>query len=166
MGNHIYIAIPVMALLAIIESSVLSRFPILGITPQLMFVVALAWGLERGLEEGLIWAFIGGIVADLFSIAPLGISALGFMAGVGIPLLIRPVLPPRRLLVAMLLTALGTLIYLAVYFVGLRLYGFGIGLGGMVELLPLVVVHVVLIAPAYLLVQALLRAFKPRRVEF
>lgn len=166
MGNHIYIAIPVMALLAILQSSVLSRFPIVGVVPQVLFVLALAWGLERGIEEGLIWAFIAGIFADIFSLAPMGISALAFMAGVGIPLAIRRVMPPRRLLVAMLLVAFGTLIYLAVYTVGLRVFGFGIGSSGALELLPLVVIHAVLIAPAYVLVGALVRAFKPRRVEF
>ena len=73
MGNHVYIAIPVMALLAIVQSAILPRFPIVGLTPQLLFIVALVWGNPRGLVEGLIWAFIAGIFVDLFSLAPLGI---------------------------------------------------------------------------------------------
>ena len=31
MGNHVYIAIPVMALLAIVQSAILPRFPIVGL---------------------------------------------------------------------------------------------------------------------------------------
>lgn len=166
MGNHIYIAIPIMALLGIIESSVLSRFPVVGAVPQFMFLVALAWGMERGIEEGLVWAFIAGLIADLFSLAPLGVSALAFMAGVAGPLLLRRILPPRRLLVAMLLAALGTMIYLLVYAIVLRPFGFGISFGGLVELLPLIALHVVLIVPVYLATSVLLRVSKPRRVEF
>ena len=166
MGNHIYIAIPIMALLAIVESSILSRFPIGGTIPQLMFLVALVWGMERGLEEGLVWAFIAGLFADLYSLAPMGISSLAFMAGVAGPLLLRQVLPPRRLLVAMLLAALGTIIYLTVYALGLRVFGFGISFGGLAELWPLIVLHTVLIVPLYLMTSALLRASQPRRVEF
>lgn len=166
MGNHIYIAIPVMALLAILQSSVLTRFPVAGVTPQLLFVVALAWGIERGLEEGLVWAFIAGIFADLFSLAPVGLSSLAFMAGVGGPLLIQRALPPRRLLVAMTLAFLGTLIYLVIYAIGLRVFGFGISMGGLLELLPIFPLHVVLIVPIYLIIHAFARATKPRRVEF
>ena len=86
MGAPIYLAIPVMLVLGVAQASILPRFPILGVSPQLLFLVALAWGDIRGLEEGLIWAFIAGLFADLFSLAPLGISSLAFMAGVGLPL--------------------------------------------------------------------------------
>lgn len=165
MGNHIYIAIPVMALLAIVESSVLSRFPVAGVTPQLLFVVALGWGIHRGLEEGLIWAFIAGLFTDLFSLAPLGISSLAFMAGVGVPLMLQQVLPPRRLPVAMFLAALGTVIYLSVYALALRVFGFGTSLRGLIDTLPLIIFHAVLIVPVYLLLASLLRMLRPRRVE-
>ncbi|MCA9866980.1 MAG: rod shape-determining protein MreD [Anaerolineae bacterium] len=166
MGNHVYVALPVMAMLAILQSSVLSRFPVLGVVPQLLFLVALVWGIARGIEEGLIWAFIAGLFADLFSIAPLGVSSLAFMAGVGGPLLLQRALPPRRLPVAMFMAMLGTLVYLAVYAVALRLFGFGASLSGLTELLPLLAVHAVLILPIYLLMDSMLRALRPRRVEF
>ncbi len=166
MGNHLYLAIPVMAVLAVLHTSVLSRFPIFGVVPQIMFLVALAWAIVRGVEEGLVWAFIAGLVVDLFSLAPMGISSLAFMAGVGAPLLLRPILPPRRLPVAMLMAALGTLVYLAVYAAGLRVFGFGVSGVGLAQLLPLVGLHAVLILPIYLLVETLLRNLRPRRVEF
>ena len=165
-GNHVYVAVPVMALLAILQSSVLTRFPILGVVPQLLFLVALVWGIVRGIEEGIIWAFIAGLFVDLFSIAPLGVSSLAFMAGVGAPLLLQRVLPPRRLPVAMFMAALGTSVYLTVYAVILQLLGFGISLGGLTELLPLLVVHAILVLPIYLLMDSLLRTLRPRRVEF
>lgn len=166
MPNHIYVAIPLMAVLTVLHSSVLTRLPLLGVTPQLLFLVALGWGIVRGLEEGLIWAFIAGLFADLFSLAPLGISSLAFMAGVAGPLLLQRALPPRRLLVAMFMAALGTIIYLAVYALGLRVFGFGISLGGLAETLPLVGFHAVLILPIYLIIDSFLRTFRPRRVEF
>jgi rod shape-determining protein MreD len=164
-GNHIYLAIPVMAVLGIIQSSVLPRFPIFGVAPQLLFLVAMAWGLLRGLEDGLIWAFIAGIFVDLFSVSPLGLSSLAFMAGVFVVLL-QPALPPRRLLVAMLLTSLGTIIYLAFYVVAIRFTGRGISGAGLAELLPLIPLHALLILPIYLVMANLLRVTRPRRVEF
>ncbi|MBP9502270.1 MAG: rod shape-determining protein MreD [Candidatus Promineofilum sp.] len=165
-GNgHIYIAIPLMALLAIVQSSILPRFPIAGVAPQLLFIVALGWGLLRGLEEGLIWAFIAGLFVDLFSLAPMGVSSLAFMAGMT-PILLRRVLPPRRLLVASLMGALGTIIYLLAYTLLLQFTAFGVTISGMLELLPLILIHAVIITPVYLLLDYLLRITKPRRVEF
>ena len=61
MAVNFYAAIPLMALLAIVQTAILPRFPIAGVEPQLLFLLALAWGLARGLEEGLVWAFIAGI---------------------------------------------------------------------------------------------------------
>jgi len=120
---NFYAAIPLMAVLAILQTAVLPRFPIAGLEPQLVFLVALAWGLLRGLEEGLVWAFIAGLWLDLFSMTPLGLSSLAFMAAVAGPVLLQGVLPPRRLPVAALMAALGTLVYLLFYAVALGLLG-------------------------------------------
>lgn len=165
MTTSIYVAIPVMLVLALIQTAVLPDLPILGLMPQLPFLVALAWGLLRTAEEGVVWAFVAGISVGLFSLAPLGLTALAYMGGVGLSLLLLRWLPPRRLSIAILLTAVGSAIYLTIYFIGLRLFGFG-GSGGVAyELLPLILLHAVLIVPIYLLMAAILRALRPKRVE-
>jgi len=163
---NFYAAIPLMALLAIVQTAILPRFPIAGVEPQLLFLLALAWGLVRGLEEGLVWAFIAGIWADLFSLSPMGLSSLAFMAGVSVPILLQPMMPPRRLPVTALLGALGTLLYLLVYVVALGLLGRGLSAAGVAGLLPIVLLHAVFILPIYYVVQSLLRVLQPRRVEF
>ena len=166
MSARFYMAIPLMALLAIAQSAVLPRFTIAGVAPQLAFVVALAWGLLRGLEEGLVWAFIAGLFVDLFSMAPLGLSSLAFMAGVAVPVLLQQVMPPRRLLVAVLMAMLGTIIYLAFYGLVLRAFGHGVSLRGMAGLLPIILMHAILMMPVFLLLQTIVRVTRPRRVEF
>jgi rod shape-determining protein MreD len=165
MGINIYIAIPIMGLLAVIQAVVLPRFPIAGVTPQLLFLVALAWSLLRGPQEGLLWAFIAGIWVDLFSMAPIGVSSLAFMVAVGAAALVQKILPPRRLLSIILLAGLATLVYLAIYLILLTALGHGISANGLVELLPLLLLHILLIVPIYLLMQSLLRTFRPRPVE-
>jgi hypothetical protein len=65
----------------------------------------------------------------------------------------------------MLLAGLGTLIYLLLYAVLLRLFGQGISAGGFLDLLPLILLHAVLIVPIYTLLNAVNRAVQPRRVE-
>jgi rod shape-determining protein MreD len=162
MGNSLYIAIPVMGLLAVIQTAILPRFPVAGVAPQLLFLVALAWGLLRGLREGLVWAFIAGIWVDLFSVAPVGVSSLAFMAALVATIPLQQILPPRRLLSAILLAGLGTLIYLIVYLVALRVFGHTLSLVGLTELLPIILLNLILIAPIYLILQMILRTFHPR----
>lgn len=166
MRISLYVGIAVMIVLAVIQTSVLPHFPIAGISPQLLFLVALAWGLLRGLEEGLVWAFIAGICVDLFSTAPLGLSALAFMVAVAVGVLLQPLFPPRRLLVAFSLAAIGTVIYLSIYLIVLRLLGHGMPAGSIAGLLPMLVLHALLIIPIYLLLQAILGPFRPRRHEY
>ena len=166
MAVNFYAAIPLMAVLAILQTAVLPRIPIAGLEPQLVFLVALAWGLLRGLEEGLVWAFIAGLWLDLLSMTPLGLSSLAFMAAVAGPVLLQGVLPPRRLPVAALMAALGTLTYLLFYAVALGLLGHGLSAAGWAGLLPIALLHAVLILPIYLLLQTIVRVTRPRRVEF
>jgi rod shape-determining protein MreD len=166
MTTSIYIAIPLMALLSIVQTAILPRVPIFGVVPQLLFVVALAWGLLRGLEQGLIWAFIAGIFVDLFSLTPLGLSSLAFMAAVAPAILLQNVLPPRRILVAGLLAVPATVIYLLVYFVTLRFFNLGLSLDTLLEMLPVALVHGILIMPVYALMQTITKLLQPRRVEF
>lgn len=45
-----------------------------------MLVVVLAWSFQRGPNEGLVWAWMGGALSDLASGATLGISTLPLMA--------------------------------------------------------------------------------------
>lgn len=165
MSNSFYLAIPFMGLVAILQTAVLPHFPLAGVTPQLLFLMALAWGLLRGLQEGLIWAFLAGIWVDLFSMAPVGVSSIAFMAGVGVAVALQQILPPRRLLSAILLAAVGTFVYLAIYILALRIFGHSISINGLIELMPILLIHVILMAPIYLLLQTFLRAFRPRPVE-
>jgi rod shape-determining protein MreD len=166
MTTSIYIAIPLMALLSIVQTAILPRVPIFGVVPQLLFVVALAWGLLRGLEQGLIWAFIAGIFVDLFSLTPLGLSSLAFMVAVAPAILLQNVLPPRRILVAGLLAALATVVYLLVYYVTLRFFNLGLSLDTLLEMLPVALLHGILIMPVYGLMQTIIKLLQPRRVEF
>ncbi len=166
MAVNFYAAIPLMAVLAIVQTSILPRFPIAGVEPQLLFLLPLAWGLLRGLEEGLVWAFIAGLWVDLFSLTPMGLSSLAFMAAVAVPILLQPIMPPRRLPVTALMGGLGTLIYLAFYIVALGLLGRGVSAAGVAGLLPIILLHAVLILPIYYVVHSLLRVLQPRRVEF
>jgi rod shape-determining protein MreD len=154
-----------MLLLAVVQTAVAPHFPILGLIPQLPFLVALAWGLLRGMNEGLIWAFVGGLLLDLFSVAPMGVTSLSFMLAILAVVWIENAMPADRFFIPVIMAAAATVIYLLVYFILLRLLGYPTTLQGAAALLPTAVLHGLLILPVYWLLYYLDRAFRPRPVE-
>lgn len=121
MSLSLYLAIPILAILAIIQSTLLPRFPIFGIVPQLWFMVTIAWTLLNGLRQGLIWALIAGIFVDIFSASPLGVTALALMAAVFLVVFVQRHFPESRILMPVVLGVLATLVFWFVYLLLLRI---------------------------------------------
>lgn len=70
-----------LALLSAIESSVLPAFlPAPGSRPNLVLIATSVWA-ALGAPYGLVWAFLGGLLADLNSAMPPGIYAFGMVVG-------------------------------------------------------------------------------------
>lgn len=61
---------------ALIQHVILPHVTLFGAHPNLMLVVVIAWGALRGNRDGLLWALAGGLLLDLFSLAPLGTFTL------------------------------------------------------------------------------------------
>lgn len=74
-----YLSIPVLALLAVLQATVVPQIRILGGGPDLVFLCVLSWSVDAPLEESVIWAFVGGIAQDLLSAAPTGTSSIGML---------------------------------------------------------------------------------------
>lgn len=165
MSTSIYLAIPLMVLLGVVETAVLPHFPVLGVSPQLAFLVALAWGLLYGLEEGATWAFFAGIFTNLFSITPMGVSSLSFIGGITAVIFINQALPTSRVILPLVLAGLATVISFIIEIVLLRLFG-TIGNFQSVSVLPTtILINILAILPIYWLFYMIQRAIRPRRVQ-
>jgi rod shape-determining protein MreD len=162
---NIYIAIPLMAVLAVVQSSILPRFPIFGFVPILPLLVVVAWSLLRSPDEGVLWAFVAGFFLDLFSASPLGSQSLAMMLAVIAVTTAQRSLPVSRLWLPALLTAAATLIYLAVYLLLIRLAGFPIDWQIANPLPQLTLLHGFLAVPVYWLAMTINHRLTPRRIE-
>ncbi len=165
MTVSIYLAIPLMLLLGLVETAVLPHFPILGTTPQLAFLVALAWGLLYGVEEGAVWAFFAGVFTDLFSISPVGVSSLAFMVAITAVIWTTQALPASRLLLPVALAGLATVISFIVELVLLRLFGTIADFQSIILLPNILLLHILAILPIYWLLYFINRTVRPRRVQ-
>ena len=165
MTRSVYLAVPVMMFLTLVQAAVLPYFSILGLTPQLPFLVALAWGLLHGTEEGVVWAFVAGFFLDLFSISPMGVTSLTFMVAILAATGIGQALPSSRVFLPAVLAGLSTLLTLFFQLLLLQLLGHLASLQTAVFLPSLAVLHAGLILPVYWLIYTLDRIFRPRRVR-
>jgi len=79
---------------ALLESTIASRYQIAGAQLQLVLVLGVAITLVYGFEEGMAWAFVGGLLLDFLALRPLGSTVFELLLAVAatdvaVPLLSR-----------------------------------------------------------------------------
>ncbi len=74
-----YWSVPLIFLAAVLQATLVPQIRILGGQPDLVFLLVLSWSVNGRLEQGVAWAFVGGITQDLLSAAPIGASVLGML---------------------------------------------------------------------------------------
>jgi rod shape-determining protein MreD len=70
------IGIPLLVILAIFQATVLSTTRLLDGAPDLILVAVVAWALTRKPRQAMTGAMIGGLLIDLLSGLPLGVTAI------------------------------------------------------------------------------------------
>lgn len=165
MGSTVYIALPLMALLAVLQTAVLSHLPIFNSVPQIILLASISWGLLRGVTEGVVWAFIGGFILDLFSIAPMGLTAVSYITAVFVTVWLQESLPKSRFFTPLALAGLGTIIATIVYQLGARLLGYAFSIQTLTSLPQAILLNIIVMMPMYWAMSALYNLLRPRRVH-
>lgn len=90
----------------------LGRYLIIGnATPHLVLVLGVIWSIAAGIEGGVAWAFVGGIVLDSLLGRPLGASAFALLVAVGGARLIAQPMARLRLVVPIVAVPVLSLVY-------------------------------------------------------
>jgi rod shape-determining protein MreD len=88
---------------ALIETSVLPDLAPGGLKPDLVFVLTVVAALMIGIEDGLVWAFLGGLMLDvLLPERPPGATSFVLLVCAGLAALAARLLPQRRISFAVL----------------------------------------------------------------
>ena len=84
---------------ALLELTIASRYQIDGAQLlQISLVFAIAVTVVYGFEEGMAWAFVGGLCLDLLAIRPLGASVFELLIAVALTTVAEPLLSRSRYL--------------------------------------------------------------------
>ncbi len=165
MKSSVYAAIPLFLLLAIVQTAVLPYFTLFGVVVQLPLLIVMSWTLLRGMEEGLLWAFVAGLSIDLFSIGPFGATALAYITAVLVISLLVSLLPSGRFFLPIIYAALGTLVYLIVYTIFVTILGYGTTAGTITDFITLILLNAGFMLPIFGIITRIDSSIRPRRVE-
>ena len=81
------------AVAAFIQSSILPFTAAGGAGLDLVLVLAVVWTMTVGLDGGLVWAFLGGLIIDVLLMRPLGLTAFVLLLAVGAAWLVGRISP-------------------------------------------------------------------------
>lgn len=163
-----YGGIPVLLLAALLNATVLAELRLANGGPDLVFLLVIAWALLVDLPDALIWAVIGGTMQDLFSVAPLGTSAVGLVLTVFVADTLFGRVARRNVILPPLAAVGGTLLYHLSTLVILRLTGsssLAFDRALIYVTLPALIAHALLILPVFRAVGQVQHWLTPRRVR-
>jgi rod shape-determining protein MreD len=103
--------------MAVVELTVGPYLQVGTTEPHLVLVVGIVVTVAVGLEAGLVWAFVGGLVLDVLAQRPLGSSAFALLLCMGAAAVLARVLVRIRLLVPIVATLVISLAYSMILFV-------------------------------------------------
>lgn len=95
-------------LVVLVQATLLNRVRILGVQPDLLLVIVVCWSLLHGFQDGLLWAFAGGLGIDLVAGLPLGTSPLALMPASALAALGRSSVVASSARLPVLLVAIAT----------------------------------------------------------
>ncbi len=154
------IGIPLLTLLAVLQSAILAHIRLLDGRPDLVLLAIIGWGVVGRGREAMILGLIGGLLLDLLSGIPFGASAIALVLVAYLASLSEGRLWEAHLLMPLGVTLIGSLIYHGLTVAALMLAGHTIDLriAAMRVLLPSTFLNLILALPAAQLAGALRRS--------
>jgi rod shape-determining protein MreD len=72
----LYFAFPLLALVALVQTTLLPLLLPGPVRPDLMLMVVVGWGVVHGNGQAAVWGLLGGIFLDLLAGTPFGLQAI------------------------------------------------------------------------------------------
>jgi len=157
------IAFPLLALVVIVQSAVISQMTLLAGYSDLMLVVLAAWALKADTSSTWIWTILGGIMVSFVSGLPWLVPMAGYILVVLLAQLFKQRVWQAPLLAMFSVIFLGTLLMDFLALLVLNLLGTPLPLGDSLGLvvLPQVLLNLLFSIPVYAIVRDLAQWVSP-----
>lgn len=97
--------------IALVEVTLAEYVRVGGIAPHPVVIGGVIWTIAAGIDRGITWAFVGGLVLDSLLGRPLGVSAFALLVAVGGAALIAQPFPRLRLVAPIVAVPVLSLVY-------------------------------------------------------
>jgi rod shape-determining protein MreD len=163
----VLIAVPILVVLIMIQSAVLSNIPLLHGTTDLVLVALLAWALQKRVRTAWFWAIIGGLLVGYVSALPFGAVLVGYLLAVGLAIMLKQRIWQVPILAMLVATFFGTLLVNLVVITALRIMDTPISFWEAINLvtLPSVLLNLLVAIPFYALFSDLAKWLYPEPLE-
>ena len=160
------VLIPVSAFLVVLQTAVLPFFELLDGRADLVLLLVVAWALTGRLVQAMVLGLVAGLLLDLLSGVPLGVSALALIAAANVATLAQGRLWRAHQFAALGGVLLATVVYYAILGLAVLLIHPGTDLvfGLARVVLPAIVLNLLLAIPAMQLASSLERTLYPPKV--
>jgi rod shape-determining protein MreD len=161
------IAFPLFGLLAIFQSAVVSRLPLLHGTADILLIVIIAWALQERVRNAWQWALIAGLIFGYVSALNFAIPIIGYLVAAGLASFLRQRIWQVPILAMLAVTFIGTLFINVFTALFLSIIGTPLPLLDTLNLiiLPSVILNLLLAIPIYALVKDLSEWLYPEEIE-
>lgn len=161
-----WVGLPVLLLAVALQTTLVPQIRLWDGGPDLVFLCVLAWALRAPLAESVAWAFTGGVMQDLLSLAPTGQSVIGLVLLVFVVNVLTAQFSRTGTLLLLLLAGIGTLAQQLLMWALFALQGFTVDflddLGYVI--FPTVIYNFALILPVYVVLRFLQRRVEARQL--
>lgn len=151
----------------LLQTTVFARFVTLfGITPDLILVVVISFGLQEGPTMGVVSGFGGGMLKDLMLSAPKGLTGISYLIVGYLVGIVRPYVQSTSVALPILGIFTGSLVGSAIYVILGALLGQALGAPSRVlEVVFLTAVYNTILVPfVYPVVRKVSEALKSEKV--
>ncbi len=159
----VILSIPVLSIITILQSAVISRLPLNSGTADLMLVLLVAITLQKSVKTAWQWSIVGGLLTDFFSGLPFGLFTVSYLIITGIAHVLRERIWRFSFLMQLLVVLSGTIIihtfsYLVLFFQG---YSLQFTTVLQVVTMPSIILSFMLSLPVYIIVKDVVEQLNP-----
>lgn len=149
----ILLSIPILALISILQSAVVSRLPLNQGVADLMLVLLAAIALQKRINTAWQWSIIGGLLTDYISGLPFGIFTVSYLLATALATFLRDRIWRFTFLMQLLVVLVGTIISQGLSFLVLFLQGASLELTSVLRVItmPSIILNFMLSLPIFIL---------------
>lgn len=150
---------------AFMQATVFPSSELIGIFPDVTLVIVLVWSAVRGVRDGLLWAFLVGILLDTLALDPLGGNALALLPVVLLGAFSGRAFFQSNLIVPILACVAATFLHAIVLLLVRSAGGESIAITSLLRIIMLqTVLNVMIVPPIYLIGSLAQRPVSSRNV--